>query len=146
MILCPELLVVDDVLPPDELARWRRRALESTEQSTGLPASAVEGERLLALCREHVGDLRLVHVLLFCISEGCDTEMHQDVGEYAVMFYPFTNKNAPLRIDRGQGEELIEVRANRMVFLACTPIKHQQVVPSDGSTRYSVAFKFLLPE
>lgn len=143
---CPKLLVLDGVLPPVELTRWRTRLRDTTQQSTGLSPEEMKGDSLLELCRQYVGDLPLLHCLLFNITAGCATEMHQDIGEYAVMFYPFTNENAPLCIYRGKGLEYIEVRTNRMVFLACTNIAHQQMVPTDGSTRYSVAFKFKLPE
>ena len=68
-----------------------------------------------------------------------------DHGEYVVLFYPVSNPLGPLRTIQDGVEVNVEVKANRLVLMHCTSLWHQQVIPPDGSTRYSVAFKFRLP-
>lgn len=137
----PPLTIVDDAVSPEELARWQSVVLRLTQESTGLDEPDVLGE-LRDLVRSHVGaDIELFKCLLFAIDASSATEMHRDVGEYCVLFYPFTNAVAPLRVDLPD-RDYIDVKANRLVLFPCTHITHQQVVPTDGSTRYSVAWKF----
>ncbi len=140
----PDLHIVDNALPPDELAQWQERVQTGT-QSTGLIEEDVCGTSLYSLARNIAMDLPLIHCLLFEIIPGHSTELHQDIGEYVVLFYPRANLSAPLRIDRGNGLEDIDVLTNRLVALNCTKIRHQQMIPLNGEPRYSIAFKFRLP-
>ncbi len=145
--MLPDTLIVDDALSPGELAWWQERVQQTVDASTALSADELKNENvqtMLARCREKVGDLALLHVLLFRLEGDHYTEMHNDVGEYVVLFYPFTNAQGPLRTDLS--DTLVDVRENRLIFLNCMAVMHQQVVPPDGSTRYSVAFKFRLLE
>jgi hypothetical protein len=139
------LAVVDDAVSGPELAFWQSRVQTGT-QSTGLPEEAVSGTELYGLAQRHTRGLSLIHCLLFDIRKGHETELHRDVGEYVVLFYPFDNEGAPLRLCREGVLEEVAVKANRLVALNCTTIWHQQVAPKDDSSRYSVAFKFRLPE
>jgi hypothetical protein len=135
----PDILVLDNVLPKEELEKWQARVSAFTEQSNPNSAKAMVGELLLHEARNIVGDIMLVHAPIFAIKKGQDpTEMHQDVGEYAVLFYPFDCPTGPLRTDRG----LVAVKANRLVAINVTTITHQQIIPIDDTTRYSVAMKF----
>lgn len=158
--MLPTLKIIDDAVSAVTLQRWQAIVLNHRgTQSTGYreeeySAALVQyatylapgiPDDLHALVREHV-HTQCLHVLVFAIEQGMDTEMHRDVGEYAALFYPFTNPIAPLRIDRGNGEECVEVIENRLVLIDVTTIGHQQVVPTDTSVRYSVAFKFARPE
>lgn len=134
--MLPELKIIDDALSPHQLAAWQERVRRlAVEQSTAFEV-AVDDPLVLA-AREIVGDLPLLHCLLFAIRAGHDTEMHRDVGEYAVLYYPF-DSSAPLLLDTGE----VSVTANRMVALACTNVRHRQAIPADDSVRYSVALKF----
>jgi hypothetical protein len=138
-------LYFDNAVSPEELKRWQTRVITGT-QSTGLTEADVQDTELYRLARSHAGSMELIHCLLFNIVEGHDTELHQDVGEWVVLFYPYDCPTGPLRIRDKDGEiRDIEVKANRLVLLDCTSAWHQQVVPTDGSTRFSVAFKFRLP-
>jgi hypothetical protein len=147
--MLPTLEVIDDAVPVEELLLWQSLVAQHRgTQSTGYREKEIATNTggLHARVRERMGEATCLHVLIFAIERGMETEMHRDEGEYAALFYPIANPLAPLRIDRGAGEELIEVAANRLVFLDVTTIRHQQVVPSDASVRYSVAFKFARPE
>lgn len=134
------LQIVDNAVSPEELARWQARVQTDT-QSTSLTEEDVAGSELYTLARTFVPTLPLIHALLFDIVQGMDTELHRDVGEYCVLFYPTGNPLAPLGIDH-EGLSSVEVLANRLVVFDCTHVRHQQVVPTDDSHRYSVAFKF----
>lgn len=141
MSILPDLLIIDNALSAEELAKWQIRTLMLVEQSTGCSAEEMVGEALLARAREIVGDLELIHAPQFAIVEGMDTEMHQDVGEYVVVYYPFDCPTAPLGF-AGKEHEDVAVVANRLVAFDATLLTHQQLLPSDGSTRYSIALKF----
>ena len=138
------LIIVDDAVSDHELAVWRARVRTGT-QSTGMPEEAVVGTELYERARRLAPDMPLIHCLLFEIRTGHETELHCDVGEFVVLFYPYTNASAPLRTVQDGYEVPIDVIANRMVAMDCTRVPHQQVVPTDGSARYSVAFKFRKP-
>lgn len=140
--MLPHLLVLDDVLASDELAKWQDRLRACTEQSTGRSAEEMEGEQLLVLARKIVGDLELIHAPMFAIQAEHITEMHCDIGEYAILFYPLDCPTAPLRYKDGEQEATVAVKANRLVALDVTEVLHQQVLPTDGSVRYSIALKF----
>lgn len=139
--MLPTIEIVDGVVSATELQRWQEIVTRHRgTQSTGYREEEITGD-LHTLVRERVS-ARCLHVLVFAIERGMDTEMHHDVGEYAALFYPVSNPVAPLFIDRGNGEERIEVIENRLVLIDVTTILHRQGVPTDDSVRYSVAFKF----
>ena len=138
----PLAQIFDNILSSAELAFWKERVQTGT-QSTGLTEDDVRATELYKLVRNYVSDLRLIHCLLFDITEGCDTEVHRDIGEYCALFYPTTNLSTPLHLEH-PGLQDIEVIENRLVLLDCTHVAHQQIVPRDESHRYSVAFKFAM--
>lgn len=137
--------IIDNAVSLEELARWQACVRTGT-QSTGLQEDQVAGTELYALARRYAPGLDLIHCLLFEIVKGHHTSLHQDIGEFVVLFYPYDNPVAPLRTMQDGVSVDIEVKANRLVALNCTHVRHQQVVPEDESARYSVAFKFRLSE
>jgi hypothetical protein len=137
--------VIDNAVSSQELALWQARVKTGT-QSTGLTEAAVQETELYALAKQYAPGMKLIHCLLFEIVQGHRTELHQDIGEFAVLFYPYDAPTAPLRTLQDGVLVDIPVRANRMVVLNCTLVAHQQIVPEDDSSRCSVAFKFRLPE
>lgn len=107
-------------------------------QSTTMRPEQYEHTYLFAVAKALAPDMDLIHGLLFNLWAGMSTEMHRDVGEFCVCFYPVDAPGAPLRTeDFGD----VEVLANRVVAFDCTEHTHQQVVPVDGP-RFSVVFKF----
>ena len=139
------LTILDNAVSPEELARWQVRVKTGT-QSTGLREEQVAGTELYGLARRYAPGMELIHCLLFEIVKGHRTELHQDIGEYVVLFYPYDNPGAPLRTLQDDTLVDIDVKANRLVAFNCTLVTHQQVVPEDDSARCSVAFKFRIPE
>lgn len=139
--------ITDDAMDADELARW----VALVENHPSPPSAAlyekdVADSPLYQRAKALAGGLPLIHCLLFSINKDNDqTELHVDHGEYVVLFYPVSNPLGPLLTVQDGKVVNIEVRANRLVQMNCTSIWHQQVIPPDGSTRYSVAFKFRLP-
>jgi len=141
MTTLPDVLVIDNALTEEELTKWQARVSMFTEQSNTNSAQAMKDDALLACARKIVGDLELIHAPIFAIKKGQDpTEMHHDIGEYAVVYYPFDCPTGPLQTERGT----VEVKANRLIAMNVTTIAHQQIIPDDDSTRYSVAMKFNL--
>lgn len=148
--MLPELRVIDNVVSAVELARWKSFVESHQTQSTSyLPASLTqepewwESSELFRNVIDFMRvDLPLIHCLVFAIKRNHETEMHRDVGEYAALFYPFTNLYAPLMLEN---DRHVVVRENRLVLLDATKVTHRQGVPENDSTRYSVAFKFRLP-
>lgn len=140
----PDLRLIDRAVSGRELARWQARALAvHGEQSTAVPEEEARGELMGMVSR--LIRLPLIHILLFAIEAGHETEIHKDGGEYVALFYPF-DSSAGLRLQYPTGHtQEIDVKKNRLILLACSDIGHQQIIPGDGSVRYSVAFKFRLP-
>lgn len=139
----PRLLIVDDAL--DSFDSIKEMMLQLQQESTGLSEEQTNSSPLAPLlkkAREHVGDLELIHTLLFAVKDGHVTEMHRDIGEYVVLHYPFDCPTGPLRTCDGD----VDVKENRMVVMNCTDVEHQQVTPVEGETRHSVAFKFRMKE
>jgi hypothetical protein len=139
------LKVIDDVLDSSDssLESIQQMMLQLQEQSTGLSEEETKLTPLatvLEKAREHVGDLELIHTLLFAIKDCDATEMHRDIGEYVVLYYPITCSSGQLRTCYGD----VDVKQNRMVVMNCTEVEHQQVTPNVSEIRYSVAFKFRL--
>ena len=88
----PRLKVYDNVLSSQDLAVWRGKltgvaGLDSQNVSI-CGESEVEGE-LLTWIRERVGDLPLIHCILFALHDNHDTEVHTDIGEYVVLLFPY---------------------------------------------------------
>lgn len=133
-----DMIIFDNVLTTAELSKWQERCKASDEQSTPCSAEEMKNEIILEYARKIVGNLELIHAPRFAIKEGMHTEMHRDIGEYAVCFYPFDCPTAPLSTEIGN----FEVKANRMIAFDATKIEHRQMHPTDGSTRYSIAMKF----
>ena len=139
-----KVLILMDAVSKEELERWQKRVITGT-QSTGLTEDDVKDTELFKLAQAYAPGLKLIHCLLFNIVAGHETEMHKDVGEWVVLFYPYSCPTGPLRVEVDGLVSDISVEENMMVVLDCTNIPHQQMVPTDGSTRFSVAFKFRLP-
>lgn len=140
-----DFIVQDNVLTENELRYWVEQVNATfaptgeAHQSTTMTLGQYEGTYLYTVAQAFAEGMALIHGLLFNIVKGMDTEMHQDIGEYCVCFYPVANPGAPLRTaDRGD----VAVLANRVVAFDCTKYVHQQVVPSDDTSRFSVVFKF----
>lgn len=143
----PTIEITDNAVSADELVRWQALVENHPNPpSHALYEADVADSPLYQLARDLVGGLPLIHCLLFAINKDNDqTELHVDHGEYVVLFYPRTNALGPLRTIQDGREVLVGVVGNRLVQMHCTNTWHQQVIPPDGSTRYSVAFKFRLP-
>lgn len=138
------LHIVDDFGAAPELNAWRLRlegVAELIDQNVALYADEIADDTLYQRVRASVGDRPLLHCLLFGLHGEHETELHQDVGEYSVIYFPHDCPTGPLRIVRDGVEEVVEVRANRLVYFDCAKVSHQQVVPR-GGVRYSVVFKF----
>ena len=139
-----DLAVLDGALTEEERAWWLARC-KTGAQSTALPLEEFEHTTLWNGVRLWARGMPLINCLLFEIVAGHETEMHQDVGEFVVLYYPESCPGGPLRVQIAGDVRDVEVIANRLVILDCTSVPHQQVVPPKGSTRYSVAFKFRQP-
>lgn len=136
----PDLMVFDNFLPKEELEYWQK-LVQTGEESVCLYEDEIQHTELFKKCREMVGGLPFIHLILLNVFSDTYTEPHRDVGEYVTLFYPFTNASAPLRLE-DRDVELIE---NRLVQLNCTTIEHRQINPTDGSVRSSIALKWRLP-
>jgi len=139
--MLPDLQIIENFLDADELAYWQQR-VQTGEPSVSLYLPDVQNTQLYQKCRDLVQapphDLPLIHLILLNVTADTYTEMHQDVGEYSTIFFPFTNLNAPLALE----DSSIDVIENRLVMLNVTKFRHLQVKPTDGSTRYSIALKW----
>jgi len=131
------LEVIDNFLPEEELKFWQEK-VKTGRESTSLQEDEVKATLLYKKCKEFMGDLPLIHCLLFNVTKPNHTEMHRDVGEYVTLFYPYTHPTASLQLKDSE----IEVKENRLVLLNCTELEHMQKKPEDDSIRYSVAFKW----
>lgn len=143
-----DFVVLTDVLPEAELLYWIEQVNSTftsegeAVQSTAMPPEQYEHTSLFERAVALSGGLPLIHALLFNIVKGMDTELHQDIGEWCVCFYPVTNAGTPLHTkDKGD----VPLVANSLVAFDCTKYAHQQVVPLDDSHRFSVVFKFRKP-
>lgn len=138
--ILPDLMIFDNFLPSEELVYWQKR-IQTGEESVCLYEDDIKDTELYKKCRELVGGLPLIHLILLNVFDTTYTEIHRDVGEYVTLFYPFTNLNAPLRL----ADRDVNVVENRLVQLNCTTIDHRQINPTDGSVRSSIALKWRLP-
>ncbi len=137
--------IIDNAVSPEELGRWQVRVKTGVE-STSLMEDKVASTELYCLACQYAPGMPLIHCVLFELVKGHRSEIHQDIGEYAVLFYPYDNPGAPLHTVQDGAPVDIEVKSNRLVAFNCTVIPHRQVIPEDDSSRCSVAFKFRLPE
>lgn len=139
-----KMTMQDNVCDEQELRYWIEQVNETFTpegvaiQSTTMVPAQYEGTYLFTVAQALAEGRPLIHGLLFNIVKGMETEMHRDVGEFCVCFYPVSNPGAPLRIEDVE----VAVVENRVVALDCTEHTHQQVVPVDDSSRFSVVFKF----
>lgn len=131
--------IVDSAVSVNELLRWQTLVRERCqgEESQALNPEDYEETGLFGIAQEDAPG-SLIHVLLFDVRVGRYTERHQDIGEWAACFYPFDCPTGPLWTDQGE----VAVKENRFVSFDATVMTHQQVVPTDGSSRHSVVFKF----
>lgn len=136
----PELLITDNFLPPAELEYWQQ-LVQTGQESVCLYEDDVKHTELFKKCRELVGGLPFIHLILLNVFADTYTETHRDIGEYVTLFYPFTNHNAPLQLTNRN----VDVISNRLVQLNCTTVEHRQINPTDGSVRSSIALKWRLP-
>lgn len=136
-----ELEIIDGALG-DELLYWQT-LVQQDKQSTSLDPGDYEGTYLYRLAQAYAGHFPIIHVLAFNIIDGHDTELHQDIGEYVVLFYPFDCPTAPLHVSLDHvDEQFIAVKENRLIALDCSKYAHRQMIPTDGTVRHSIAFKF----
>jgi len=131
------LEVIDNFLPEEELKFWQEK-VKTGRESTALYEDEVKDTLLYKKCKEFMGDLPLIHCLLFNVTKPNHTEMHRDIGEYVTLFYPYTHPTASLQLKDSE----VEVKENRLVLLNCTEVEHMQKKPEDDSIRYSVALKW----
>lgn len=139
-----KFILKDNVLTERELAYWIEQVNETftpegqAVQSTTMTPEQYESTYLYKVACSYAEGMQLIHGLIFNITKGMDTEMHRDIGEYCVCFYPVSNPEAPLRMEECD----VGVVSNRVVAFDCTEHTHQQVAPGDDSHRFSVVFKF----
>ena len=137
--LVERLKIIDNFLDENELNYWKEK-VKTGKESTALQENEFKDTVLYKKCRELVGDLPLIHLLLFNVTKGNHTELHKDIGEYACLFYPYSHPTASLTLRDSE----IEVKENRLVLLNCTEVEHMQKKPDDDSIRYSIALKWRL--
>ena len=136
------LEIIDNALG-EELLYWQALVQQYNVQSTSLDPGDYEGTYLFRLAQACAGHYPIIHVLSFAIIDGHDTELHKDGGEYVVLFYPFNCPTAPLHVViDGVLDQFIAVKENRLVSLDCDALAHRQMIPTDNTIRYSIAFKF----